>query len=126
MQLNFLKSKIHRARVTHAEVEYEGSLAIDSELLNVAGIAEYEQLHVYNLSNGERFITYAIAAHKGSRIISANGGAAYKANPDDRIIICTYCQIDASRIKQHKPKLVYLDSANRITRVTNEIPVQAA
>jgi len=90
MQITLLKSKLHHARVTHSELEYEGSCAIDSALLEAACIREYEQIQIYNLANGERFTTYAIRAEKGSGIISINGAAAHKAAPGDRIIICTY------------------------------------
>ena len=126
MQLTLLKAKLHQARVTHAELEYEGSCAIDADLLNQAGIHEYEQIQIYNIANGERFTTYAIRAEEGSGIISVNGAAAHKANPGDRVIICSYAQIDAEEAKSFKPTLVYLDNDNRITRIGNEIPVQAA
>lgn len=81
MQLNFLKAKIHRATVTQAELHYEGSCAIDGRLLDLSGIREYEQIHIYNVSNGERFVTYAIRADEGSGTISINGAAAHKAQP---------------------------------------------
>ena len=87
MQCTLLKCKLHRACVTHAELDYEGSCAIDQHLMEMAGIREYEQLHIYNITNGERFTTYAISAERGSRIISINGAAAHKAKPRDRIII---------------------------------------
>ncbi|HYQ71161.1 MAG TPA: aspartate 1-decarboxylase, partial [Gammaproteobacteria bacterium] len=89
MHITLLKSKLHHANVTHAELEYEGSCAIDGNLLQAADIREYEQIQIYNLNNGERFITYAIRAEEGSGIISVNGAAAHKANPGDRVIICT-------------------------------------
>lgn len=82
MQLTLLKCKLHQARVTHAELEYEGSCAIDETLMETAGIREYEQIHIYNLANGERFTTYAIRAEAGSRVISVNGAAAHKASPE--------------------------------------------
>jgi aspartate 1-decarboxylase len=126
MQLTMLKCKLHRARVTHAELDYEGSCAIDGRLLDLAGINEYEQIQIYNVGNGERFTTYAIRAENGSGIISVNGAAAHKARVGDRVIICTYCDLDAREVKVHKPKLVYLDEANRVTRTANTIPVQAA
>ncbi len=126
MLLNMLKCKLHRACVTHSELHYEGSCAIDSRLLEAAGIREYEQIQIYNVANGERFTTYAIRAEAGSRIISVNGAAAHKANPGDRIIICAYVTLDERDVAQHKPTLVYLDDTNHITRVGNEIPVQAA
>lgn len=126
MQVTLLKSKLHHARVTHSELEYEGSCAIDSALLKAAGIREYEQIHIYNLANGERFITYAIRAEQGSGIISINGAAAHKAAPGDRIIICTYAVLNEQEAAGFQPTLVYLDSSNRIVRQGNEIPVQVA
>ena len=126
MQLTLLKAKLHRARVTHAEVDYEGSCAIDGDLLDAAGILDYEQLQIYNVSNGERFTTYAIRAQAGSGIISVNGAAAHRAAPGNRVIICVYAQFNAAEAINHKPRLVYLDEHNRITRTANAIPVQAA
>ena len=126
MQIKLLKSKLHHAHVTHAELEYEGSCAIDSHLLKAAGIHEYEQIHLYNLANGNRFTTYAIRAEAGSGIISINGAAAHKADPGDRIIICTYGVFDEQEAEGYQPKLVYLDADNRIVRQGNAIPVQVA
>jgi aspartate 1-decarboxylase len=126
MVLTLLKSKLHKAWVTHSELEYEGSCAIDGQLLDAAGIHEYEQIQIYNIANGERFTTYAIRAEEGSGIISVNGAAAHKANPGDRVIICTYAQLNAEEVQKFKPTLVYLDTENRITRIGNAIPVQAA
>ncbi len=126
MELTLLKAKLHQARVTHSELEYEGSCAIDAELLDAAGIHEYEQIHIYNLKNGERFVTYAIRAEAGSRIISVNGAAAHKASPGDRIIICSYATLSQHEVANYKPSLVYLDENNRITRTSSHIPVQVA
>lgn len=126
MHVTLLKSKLHHARVTHSELEYEGSCAIDSALLKAAGIREYEQIHIYNLANGERFVTYAIRAEQGSGIISINGAAAHKAAPGDRIIICTYAALSEHEAADFRPTLVYLDADNRIVRQRNEIPVQVA
>ena len=126
MQLTLLKAKLHQARVTHAELEYEGSCAIDADLLNKAGIHEYEQIHIYNLNNGERFTTYVIRAEEGSGVISVNGAAAHKASPGDRVIICAYVGLDRDELAKFKPTLVYLDENNRISRTGNAIPVQAA
>ena len=126
MHLTMLKAKLHQARVTHSELEYEGSCAIDGRLLDEAGIREYEQIQIYNLTNGERFSTYAIRAHDGSGIISVNGAAAHKAKPRDRIIICSYVLLDQKELVNFKPRLVYLDESNHITRVGNQIPVQVA
>ncbi len=126
MQLTLLKTKLHRACVIHSELEYEGSCAIDSDLLKVAGIHEYEQIQIYNVTNGERFTTYAIKAEAGSRIVSVNGAAAHKAAPSDRIIICAYANIDEIEVATYKPTLVYLDEKNVITQTRHSIPVQAA
>jgi aspartate 1-decarboxylase len=121
-----LHSKLHQARVTHAELEYEGSCAIDGALLDAAGIREYEQIQIYNLSNGQRFITYAIRAQDGSGIVSVNGAAARKAAPGDRAIICTYATLSQNELAGFKPTLIYLDERNRIKRRGNQIPVQVA
>lgn len=126
MQLTLLKAKLHKATVTHSELEYEGSCAIDSDLLNRAGIHEYEQIHIYNIENGERFTTYAIRAEAGSGIISVNGAAAHKANPGDRVIICAYTALAQHEVSNFKPTLVYLDKDNRITHTSDQIPVQVA
>lgn len=126
MQLTLLKAKLHQARVTHTELDYEGSCAIDLDLLDAAGIREYEQIHVYNIANGERFTTYAIAGERGSRMISLNGAAAHKAGLGDRVIICTYAGVDADAVDEHAPVLVYCDQDNRITHSRNAVPLQVA
>jgi len=126
MQLTLLKAKLHRARVTHAELHYEGSCAIDAGLLDAAGILPYEQIQIYNVSNGARFTTYAIHAEPNSGTISMNGSAAHHAKPGDIVIICAYAQMNAAEAVNHKPHLVYLDEHNKITRTSNAIPVQAA
>lgn len=126
MQCTMLKAKLHRARVTHAELEYEGSCAIDGRLLDFSGIREYEQIHIYNVTNGERFVTYAIRAAEGSGIISVNGAAAHKASPGDIIIICAYVGLSQQELAVYKPVLVYLDEKNTIARSANAIPVQVA
>lgn len=126
MQCTMLKSKLHHARVTHSELEYDGSCAIDGVLLDLACIREYEQIQIYNMANGERFTTYAIRAAEGSGIISVNGAAAHKASPGDRVIICTYAVFGQHELANFKPTLVYLDKGNRVTRTSNAIPVQVA
>ncbi|MEW8507990.1 MAG: aspartate 1-decarboxylase [Candidatus Thiodiazotropha sp.] len=126
MQLTVLKCKLHRACVTHSELDYEGSCAIDAELMRLAGIHEYEQIQIYNVTNGERFTTYAILAEAGSRIISVNGAAAHKADPGDRVIICAYAGLDSSEMESFKPSLVYLDEENRVIGTGDAIPIQAA
>lgn len=126
MQVTMLQAKLHRARVTHSELEYEGSCAIDGHLLDTAGIREYQQIDIYNITNGERFTTYAIRAQDNSGIISVNGAAAHKANPGDVIIICAYVQLDQRELAAYKPTLVYVNESNRITHTRNTIPVQVA
>ena len=126
MNLTLLKSKLHRVTVTHAELDYEGSCAIDLGLLKAAGIREYEQLHIYNVTNGERFVTYAIVAEAGSGTISVNGAAAHKASPGDKMIICTYAEMPEADVGKFKPVLVYAGENNEIERMSNAIPVQAA
>ena len=121
-----LKSKLHRVRVTHSELHYEGSCAIDLDLLKAADIREYEQIQIYNINNGARFITYAIAAQRGSGLVSVNGAAAHKAAPGDVIIIASYAQYSELELARYQPKLVYVDAKNRIVDQRNAIPVQAA
>jgi aspartate 1-decarboxylase len=126
MQRTMLKSKIHRATVTHSELNYEGSCAIDDDLLEAADIREYEQIDIYNVTNGERFTTYAIRAERGSGLVSVNGAAARKAAPGDILIIASYSIYDAVEMKNYKPALVYVDADNRIKRQRHKIPVQLA
>jgi aspartate 1-decarboxylase len=121
-----LKSKLHRATVTHSELHYEGSCAIDETLLDAANIHEYEQIQIYNITNGERFTTYAIRAARDSGIISVNGAAAHKANPGDLIIIATYATYNELELARYAPELVYVDAGNRIMETRQAIPVQAA
>lgn len=111
-----LKSKLHRVHVTHSELHYEGSCAIDQNLLDAAGIREYEQIQIYNVTNGERFTTYAIVGEKDSGIISINGAAAHKAIPGDMIIIATYGILDERDAVWHKPKVIYVDEKNAIKK----------
>jgi aspartate 1-decarboxylase len=113
MQRIFLKAKIHRARVTAACLDYEGSLSIDQNLMVQADIAEHEQVGVYNLSNGERFDTYAITGPEGAGEICLNGAAARKGQPGDLIIITTYALLDEEELADHQPKVILLDENNR-------------
>ena len=125
MQRTMLKSKLHRVTVTQAELHYEGSCAIDEQLMHAADIREYQQIDVYNISNGERFSTYAIRADAGSGVISINGAAARLAAPGDLLIICTYAVCDEAELQQFEPDLIYVDARNRITHRSQAIPVQA-
>jgi aspartate 1-decarboxylase len=126
MQLNMLKAKIHRATVTHAELHYEGSIAIDGNLLDAAGIREFEQIHAWNVNNGERFVTYALRAEEGSGIISVNGSAAHRAQPGDLVIIAAFVTLTEAEAEQHLPKLIYVDASNHIARTNTSIPKQMA
>ncbi|MBX3647078.1 MAG: aspartate 1-decarboxylase [Rhodocyclaceae bacterium] len=126
MQRMMLKSKLHRVTVTHAELHYEGSCAIDQDLLDAADIREYQQIDIYNVNNGERFTTYAISAERGSGIISVNGAAARKAAPGDLLIIATYAMYDEAELARFEPDLVYVDSRNRMMNQRHKIPVQLA
>ena len=126
MQTTMLKAKLHRACVTHSELEYEGSCAIDGKLLDISGIREYEQIQIYNINNGERFTTYAIRAEEGSGIISINGAAARLACPGDLVIICSFAVLDEKELANFKPTLVYFNEKNEIIRSSHSIPVQAA
>lgn len=121
-----LKAKLHRARVTHSELEYEGSCAIDGVLLKQSGIHEYEQIHIYNVNNGARFVTYAIRAQEGTGVVSVNGAAARLAAPGDILIICSYVGLNQDELLNFKPTLLYLDSNNMVTRTGDKIPVQMA
>jgi len=126
MQRTMLKSKLHRAIVTHSELHYEGSCAIDENLLEAANISEYEQIHIYNVSSGERFSTYAIRADRNSGIISVNGAAAHKAAPGDIMIIASYSIYNEIELQKYSPQLVYVDNLNLILSQRNAIPAQAA
>ena len=126
MLSTFLKAKLHMASVTQAELWYDGSCAIDADLLKISGMQEFEQIDIYNVTNGERFTTYIIVAEAGSGIISINGAAARKCQVGDRIIIATYGQLSEQEAAQHKPKLVYLNEDNTVERSTNTIPTQLA
>lgn len=121
MQRIMLKSKIHRATVTDANVDYEGSIAVDETLLEAAGIYEFEQVQVYNINNGNRFTTYAIKAERGSGVISINGAAARLARKGDLVIIASYSVLEESEVKGHRPSLVYVDSVNSIRKVSGTL-----
>ena len=119
-----LKSKIHRVAVTHCELHYEGSCAIDENLLDAANIAENEQVHIWNINNGERFITYAIRGERGSGMISVNGSAARRAAVGDLIIIAAFAQVHDDQVGTHQPKLVFVNDQNQQTELRSQVPVQ--
>ncbi|MBD9367692.1 aspartate 1-decarboxylase [Xanthomonas sp. XNM01] len=126
MHLTLLKTKIHRATVTHSELNYEGSVAIDGLLLDATGIREFEQVHVWDVTNGARFTTYALRADEGSGIISLNGGAARHVQVGDLVIIAAFASMDEAAADAFQPTLVYVDGDNRITHTNHSIPKQAA
>jgi aspartate 1-decarboxylase len=126
MQRTMLQAKLHRVRVTQSELHYEGSCAIDDDLLDASGIKEYQAIDIYNVTNGERFSTYAIRAERGSRTISVNGAAAHKANPGDILIIAAFSMYSELELQLYHPTLVYVDENNRIIEKRDKIPVQAA
>jgi aspartate 1-decarboxylase len=112
MILRMLKAKLHRAGVTQACLDYEGSITVDRDLLKAAGILPFEQVEVYNVTNGARFTTYAIEGSPGE--ITVNGAAAHLAKPGDRVIICAYAEMDPDEARAHKPIILLLDGANKI------------
>jgi len=116
-----LKSKIHRARVTHANIEYEGSISIDKKLMEAADILPFEQVHVLNITNGARFETYAIEAEAGSGEIGIQGAAARLASAGDKVIILTYRQVEEAELQNHHPTRVYVDEKNIITEVQSAV-----
>lgn len=126
MQRTMLKSKLHRVRVTHSELHYEGSCAIDEALLDAANIREYEQIQLYNVNNGARLTTYAIRATRGSGVISVNGAAAHHAKPGDLLIIATYAVYHEIELTRYVPEMVYVDDTNHIIETRHQVPVQAA
>lgn len=123
---HLLKSKIHRARVTHCELHYEGSCAIDEDLLEAADIRENEQIHVWNVDNGERLVTYAIRAERGSGIVSLNGSAARRAAVGDLVILASFALVDDAQQPPHVPKLVFVDARNRAVELRSAVPLQMA
>ena len=119
MQIEMLKSKIHRATVKQAELDYVGSITIDEDLLDAAGILEYEKVQIADVDNGNRFETYAIAGERGSGMICLNGAAARCVQVGDKIILMAYCDLDTEEVKNHKPKVVFVNEKNKISRITN-------
>ncbi|BFN37762.1 aspartate 1-decarboxylase [Fidelibacter multiformis] len=116
MKRTFLKSKIHRAVITEANLNYTGSITIDEDLMKAAGILEYEMVQVVNINNGHRFETYVIKGEAGKREICLNGAAARLGVPGDRVIVMTYCQLDDNEIPEHHPVVVVTDEQNRIVK----------
>lgn len=121
-----LKSKIHRVKVTQCELHYEGSCAIDEDLLDAANIVENEQIHIWNIDNGERFVTYAIKGERGSGMISINGSAARRASVGDLVIIAAFAQVHEDQVRKHAPQLVFVDGRNRQTELRHKVATQHA
>ena len=119
MKLTMLKGKIHRATVRQAELDYVGSITVDPELLEAAGILEYEKVVIVDINNGSRFETYTIAGEPGSGMICLNGAAARCVSQGDKIIIMCYAEMTPKEAEEHKPKVVFVDDNNKITRLTS-------
>ncbi len=114
MQRTLLKSKIHRVTVTAADLHYQGSVTIDADLMEAADLLPFERVEIYNITNGERFATYALTGGRGSGEICINGAAAHKARPGDLVILATYADYPEAEARRHQPRLVFVDAANRI------------
>jgi aspartate 1-decarboxylase len=123
---SLLKSKIHRATVTQCELHYEGSCAIDENLLEAANICEHEQIHIWNINNGERLVTYAIKGERGTGMISVNGSAALKATVGDLVIIAAFAQVHEDQVTGHEPQLVFVDEHNKQVGLRHHVPTQVA
>ncbi len=119
MMITMLKGKIHRATVVQAELDYVGSITVDEDLLDAAGIFEYERVSIVDINNGQRFETYTIAGERGSGLICLNGAAARCVQVNDKIIIMAYAELLPEEVKKHKPKVVFVDDDNHVARETN-------
>jgi len=119
MTVEMLKGKIHRATVVQAELDYVGSITVDEELLEAAGILEYEKVQIVDVNNGSRFETYTICGERGSGMICLNGAAARQVQVGDHVIIMCYCQMSPEEVKEHKPKVVFVDDENKIAKVSS-------
>ena len=120
MRLNVFKSKIHRATVTHADLEYEGSVTVDSDLLDAAEILPYEAVHIWNVTRGSRLMTYALPGPRGSGAICVNGAAAHLNKPGDLVILATFAEMSREEAREHRPIVVRVDAENRQTEDTSE------
>lgn len=122
MQLQVFKSKIHRATITQADLDYEGSVSIDEELMELAQICEHEAVHVWNVTRGTRLMTYALKAPRGSRVICMNGAAAHLMKPGDLVILATFCQLNADEREGFEPTVVLVDEGNNPREIRAEVP----
>lgn len=118
MNVTMLKGKIHRATVVQAELDYVGSITVDMDLLDAAGILEYEKVQIVDVNNGNRFETYTIAGERGSGLICLNGAAARCVQVGDKIILMAYCEMDNEEAKNHKPKVVFVNEENKIQKLS--------
>ena len=114
MIIELLKSKIHRATVTDANLDYIGSITLDPDLMIAANLSEYEKVHILNITNGSRLVTYVIKGHMGSGDVCINGAAAHMVHTGDLVIIASYCSIEKDDARAHKPSIVHVDSNNKI------------
>jgi len=121
MRRRMFASKIHRATVTVADVDYEGSVTIDADLLDTAGIMEWEEVHIWDVTNGARLSTYAIAGPRGSGVIGINGAAAHLVHPGDLVILATFAEFDEAEALVHEPTCVFVDDQNRVKELRAEI-----
>ncbi|HTM43500.1 MAG TPA: aspartate 1-decarboxylase [Polyangiaceae bacterium] len=122
MKLNIFKSKLHRATVTHADLEYEGSVTIDADLMEAADILPFEAIHIWNITRGSRLMTYALEGPRGSGAICVNGAAAHLNRPGDLVILATFAEMTPEEARTHKPSVVRVDPHNRIVDVSEERP----
>lgn len=120
MRLNVFKSKIHRATVTHADLEYEGSVTVDSDLLDAAEILPYEAVHIWNVTRGTRLMTYALPGPRGSGAICVNGAAAHLNKPGDLVILATFAEMSREEAQSYRPVVVRVDAQNRKTDDTSD------
>src|SRR5688572_21100129 len=120
-RIHLFKSKIHRATVTHADLDYEGSVTISGELLDAAGILENEQVHIWNVTRGTRLVTYALRGDAHSGVICINGAAAHLANPGDKVILATFAEVDAAAAAGWQPTVIFVDDANRMVGADAEV-----
>lgn len=123
MRRTFFKSKIHRATVTQADLHYEGSVTIDEDLMDAAAIAEYEAVHIWNVTRGTRLQTYALKGDRGSGVVCINGAAAHLNQPGDIVILATFAELDEAEARGHAPKVVLVDAKNRpVAKDVIEVP----
>ena len=121
MRRRMFASKIHRATITVADVDYEGSVTIDADLLDTAGILEWEEVHIWDVTNGARLATYAIAGPRGSGVIGINGAAAHLIHPGDLVILATFVELDDAEAREHQPTAVFVDDQNRVKELRAEV-----